>query len=50
MFTVKLMRRFDFDLAPGFDQEYFWASVKSYQSLIKTHMDVVIKSREPVKA
>lgn len=44
------MRRFDFDLAPGFDQEYFWASVKSYQSLIKTHMDVVIKSREPVKA
>jgi cytochrome P450 family 628 len=48
-FTVKLMKRFDFDLAPGFDQEYFWTSVKSYQSLIKTHMDVVIKSREPVK-
>ena len=45
-FTVKLVRRFDFELAKGFDQDAFWASVKSYQSLIKGALVVVIKSRE----
>ena len=43
---MKLVRRFDFELAEGFDQNTFWTSVKSYQSLIKGGLDVVIKSRQ----
>jgi hypothetical protein len=46
LFTVRLLKAFDFRLEEGFNQEEFWEGVRCWQSLIKGRLGVRVERRE----
>ncbi|OQU94366.1 hypothetical protein CLAIMM_00727 [Cladophialophora immunda] len=46
LIAVRLIRMFDFALAPGFDHDKFWRDLRSWQAIFKPELPMIFKRRQ----
>lgn len=46
LISTRLIRSFNFELAPGFDHDRFWADLRSWQAIFKPDLPIVFSRRQ----
>lgn len=48
LIAVRLIKQFDFELAPNFNHDKFWGELRSWQAIFKPELPMVYRKRDSV--